>query len=151
MVIQQNPNMSTLQLLKLKTNSGMRELALHEPFNYLHVRLKLREERKSSLTHGYHFQSGYLIFWGHCYEQSKKTETNWEFWFWPTQCVWKNMKQIWWSTCLPIWGTCRVCVCANSVYQSQLYPWSIPNVVSQRRHLWVQGVKVSERIPRTKF
>ena len=44
-----------------------------------------------------------------------------------------------------------VCVRANSVYQSQLYPWSIPNVVSQRRHLWVQGVKVSERIPRTKF
>ena len=72
MVIQQNPNMSTLQLLKLKTNSGMRELALHEPFNYLHVRLKLREERKSSLTHGYHFQSGYLIFWGPAMSSPKK-------------------------------------------------------------------------------
>ena len=147
MVIQQNPNMSTLQLLKLKTNSGMRSWTLQLSACTIEIERRTNVFLDSWLS----FPKWLLDLLRPRYEQSKKTETNWEFWFWPTQCVWKNMKQIWWSTCLPIWGTCRVCVCANSVYQSQLYPWSIPNVVSQRRHLWVQGVKVSERIPRTKF
>ena len=108
MVIQQNPNMSTLQLLKLKTNSGMRSWTLQLSACTIEIERRTNVFLDSWLS----FPKWLLDLLRPRYEQSKKTETNWEFWFWPTQCVWKNMKQIWWSTCLPIWGTCRVCVCA---------------------------------------